>query len=90
VRDSSDRANAARRILVQEGLPSPRITEVIGLADRKLKYPDDPLNPANRRISIRLPFVTPTGPIPGDAPLALVPSGRGGIGTASPLGSGSD
>jgi chemotaxis protein MotB len=54
---SSDRSNAARRILVQEGLPSPRIVEVTGLADRKLRYPDDPLNPSNRRISIRLPFV---------------------------------
>ncbi len=57
---SSDRANAARRILIQEGLPSYRITEVTGLADRKLKYPDDPLSPSNRRISIRLPFANPT------------------------------
>lgn len=56
---SSDRANAARRILIQEGLPSFRIVEVTGLADRMLKYPDDPLNPSNRRISIRLPFVNP-------------------------------
>ncbi len=56
---SSDRANSARRILVQEGLPSSRITEVTGMADRQLKYPYDPLNPSNRRISIRLPFVTP-------------------------------
>lgn len=57
---SSDRANAARRILIQEGLPSVRITEVTGLADRRLRHPDDPLNPSNRRISIRLPFISPT------------------------------
>jgi chemotaxis protein MotB len=56
---SADRANAARRILVQTGMPDRRIVEVNGLADRQLKYPDDPLNPSNRRISIRLPFVTP-------------------------------
>ncbi len=73
---SSDRANAARRILVQEGLPSTRITEVIGLADRKLKYPDDPLNPSNRRISIRLPFVTPNDPARLDLP-EITPGNRG-------------
>jgi chemotaxis protein MotB len=56
---SSDRANAARRILVQEGLASQRIVEVHGLADKQLRYPADPLSPSNRRISIRLPFITP-------------------------------
>lgn len=56
---SSDRANAARRILIQEGMPSYRIVEVTGMADRQLKHPDDPLSPSNRRISIRLPFVKP-------------------------------
>ncbi|MBV6521267.1 MAG: Chemotaxis protein LafU [Gemmatimonadaceae bacterium] len=56
---SADRANAARRIMIQDKLPGHRIVEVNGLADRQLKYPDDPLNPSNRRISIRLPFVVP-------------------------------
>jgi chemotaxis protein MotB len=71
---SSDRANAARRILIQEGLPSFRIVEVTGHAERRLKYPDDPLNPSNRRISIRLPFVTPPGgPALGDLALPEVP-----------------
>jgi chemotaxis protein MotB len=56
---SADRANAARRIMIQEQLPDRRIVEVNGLADRQLKFPDDPLNPSNRRISIRLPFVVP-------------------------------
>ena len=56
---SADRANAARRILIETGMSDRRIVEVNGLADRQLKYPDDPLNPSNRRISIRLPFVTP-------------------------------
>ena len=60
---SSDRANSARRILIQEGLPSYRITEVTGLADRQLKYPEDPLRASNRRISIRLPFVLPPAPV---------------------------
>lgn len=56
---SADRANAARRIMIQDRLPDTRIAEVNGLADRQLKYPKDPLNPSNRRISIRLPFITP-------------------------------
>ncbi|MFN8582732.1 MAG: flagellar motor protein MotB [Gemmatimonadaceae bacterium] len=56
---SADRANAARRIMVTDGFPDKRIVEVNGLADRQLKYPNDPLNPSNRRISIRLPFITP-------------------------------
>lgn len=56
---SADRANAARRILEGYGLDPTRITEVTGLADKQLKYPNDPLNPSNRRISILLPFLDP-------------------------------
>ena len=56
---SADRANAARRILEEYGLDPTRITEVTGLADKQLKYPNDPLNPSNRRISILLPFLDP-------------------------------
>jgi chemotaxis protein MotB len=56
---SADRANAARRIMIQDKLPDRRFVEVDGLADRQLKFPKDPLNPSNRRISIRLPFVVP-------------------------------
>lgn len=54
---SSERANAARRFLESEGIPATRIVEVNGLADKQLKYPLDPLNPSNRRISILLPFL---------------------------------
>lgn len=55
---SGDRANAARRILERSGIPPARIVEVNGLADRQLKYPGDPQNPSNRRISILLPYTT--------------------------------
>jgi chemotaxis protein MotB len=54
---SAGRANAARRILEELGLPASRVVEVIGMADKVLKYPAEPLNPANRRISILLPFL---------------------------------
>jgi chemotaxis protein MotB len=49
---STDRANAIRKILVEAGLPDGRIRSVTGNADRDLLMPNDPLNPANRRISI--------------------------------------
>ncbi len=41
------------------GSTTERIAEVTGLADKQLRYPKDPLNPANRRISILLPFLDP-------------------------------
>ncbi len=56
---SVDRANAARRLLVSKGVKASRIEEVRGWADRQLRDQDNPLNPANRRISIFLPFVVP-------------------------------
>jgi chemotaxis protein MotB len=49
---SSDRANAARRILVQNGLEGDRISQVRGFADQRLLMKADPTNPSNRRISI--------------------------------------
>jgi chemotaxis protein MotB len=49
---SSDRANAARRILSENGLPSARIQEVSGRADSDPLVPDNPAAPQNRRISI--------------------------------------
>jgi chemotaxis protein MotB len=48
---SADRANAARRVM--DGvLPSGRLSEVRGYADTRLRYPADPLDPRNRRVSI--------------------------------------
>jgi len=49
---SSDRANAARRALVEGGLPENRLARVVGLASSVLFDEGDPLNPVNRRISI--------------------------------------
>lgn len=50
---SADRANAARRMLIGQGIPDARITEVSGQADRKPIKPD-PSAPENRRIAIIL------------------------------------
>jgi chemotaxis protein MotB len=49
---SADRANAARRILEESGMPENRISQVRGFADQRLLMKDDPTNPSNRRISV--------------------------------------
>ncbi|WP_019014006.1 flagellar motor protein MotB [Elioraea tepidiphila] len=49
---SADRANAARRLLVDAGVPEARIHGVSGRADRDLLLPADPRAAANRRIAI--------------------------------------
>ena len=49
---STDRANAARRILVEAGLPEERILRVVGAADSDLLDKDNPLSASNRRIEI--------------------------------------
>jgi chemotaxis protein MotB len=49
---SSDRANAARRLMVQNDLRIDQVTQVRGFADQRLRKPDAPLDPANRRISL--------------------------------------
>lgn len=49
---SADRANAARRILTEDGLEENRISQVRGFADQRLLLKNDPTNPSNRRISI--------------------------------------
>jgi chemotaxis protein MotB len=56
---SADRANAARRAMEGAGLSRSRMEEIRGHADRQLRDRENPLNPANRRISILLPFTTP-------------------------------
>ena len=49
---SVDRANAARKILAEKGLHKGQIQEVKGFADQKLRRPENPMDYANRRVSI--------------------------------------
>jgi chemotaxis protein MotB len=49
---SLNRARSAYYMLVSGGLEENRISQVSGYADRRLKFPDDPYNPENRRIEI--------------------------------------
>ena len=56
---SSDRANAARRILDAAGLRAGQLTQVRGYGDRSLRTPDAPRNPRNRRVTILMLNQTP-------------------------------
>ncbi|HLG94849.1 MAG TPA: flagellar motor protein MotB [Bryobacteraceae bacterium] len=49
---SADRANSARRILLESGMDESRISQVRGFADQRLLFKNEPKNPSNRRISI--------------------------------------
>ena len=49
---SADRANAARRELVNGGMDETKLMQVTGLSSAVLYDKTDPLNPINRRISI--------------------------------------
>ncbi len=67
---STDRANAARRVLEGSGISPLRIAEVRGYADKRLRVKDDPAAPQNRRISLLLPF-TVIPDAPATPPLSL-------------------
>lgn len=49
---SADRANAARRLLQQNGVRADQVTQVRGYADQLLRVKSNPFDPSNRRVSI--------------------------------------
>jgi chemotaxis protein MotB len=49
---SSDRAQAARRVMAEEGIPDARILRVAGYAAQEPLIKDEPQNEKNRRLSI--------------------------------------
>ncbi len=53
---STDRANAARRVLEDGGVRDRQITSVNGYADRRLKNPARPFDYSNRRVTILVAF----------------------------------
>lgn len=57
---STDRANAARRFMEQHGVRKGQVSQLRGFADRHLRNPDDPLDFANRRVSIIVGFANPS------------------------------
>ena len=61
---SADRANAVRKILEANGVPTAHIYMVAGRADTQPLFPDDPSIAANRRVTITLMREEP--PMPQD------------------------
>ena len=55
---STDRAHSARRLMEHFQVPAAQIAQVRGYADRKLRYPDQPYDVRNRRISITILYHT--------------------------------
>jgi chemotaxis protein MotB len=58
---SADRANSARRIMQANGIGSDQVTQIRGFADQRLRKPDAPLDPANRRISLIVQYILKNG-----------------------------
>jgi chemotaxis protein MotB len=58
---SADRANAARRLLQQDGVGQQQISQVRGYADQLLRVKDDPMDPSNRRISLIVQWLEASG-----------------------------
>jgi chemotaxis protein MotB len=54
---SADRANAARRLMQGSGIRADQVIQVRGFADQRLRKPDAPLDPANRRISLIVQYI---------------------------------
>ena len=54
---STDRANAARRLMQSNGIGANQVTQVRGFADQRLRKLDSPLDPANRRISLIVQYI---------------------------------
>jgi chemotaxis protein MotB len=65
---SADRANAARRLLQQDGVRSDQVTQVRGYADQLLRVKNNPYDPSNRRVTILVrngPHGAPPPELPG-------------------------
>lgn len=70
---STDRANAARRLMEGSGLHTGQVAQVSGFADRKLHNPKKPYDASNRRVSVLIrylptaakPVITSSGSLPG-------------------------
>jgi chemotaxis protein MotB len=54
---SSDRANAARRLMEVNGLRAGQVVQVRGFADHNLRQPEDPNAATNRRVSVIVKYL---------------------------------
>jgi chemotaxis protein MotB len=73
---SADRANAARRLLQQDGISGSRVSQVRGYADQMLRVKNNPLDPTNRRISLIVQWLQ-APPAPAKAETGSAKEGAG-------------
>jgi chemotaxis protein MotB len=59
---STDRANAARRLMQENQLRTDQVSQVRGYADQQLRDSKKPLDPSNRRISIIVHYLDEQAP----------------------------
>lgn len=67
---STDRANAARRLVQANGIRDDQITQVRGFADQRLRKLDDPLDASNRRISLIVQYIVKDNEVEDTKPSA--------------------
>ena len=84
---SADRANAARRLLQEDGVRADQVTQVRGYADQMLRVKNNPYDPSNRRISIIVKNLT-SGPPPQIADARTVGTTGAPAAAAKPEASG--
>jgi chemotaxis protein MotB len=56
---STERANSTRRVMEKAGLREDQIVQIRGYADKQLRYPEQPYDVRNRRISVTILRETP-------------------------------
>ena len=86
---STDRANAARRLMQATGLQLNQLAQVRGFADQQLRLPASPLDPSNRRISVIVHYAGFNQLGPGSkSAIALANQGAGKPASQTVAGSG--
>ena len=65
---STDRANAARRLMLEHGLWDGQVKQVRGYADQHLRKADAPDDPSNRRISVLVQYGEPPTATASESP----------------------
>jgi len=54
---STDRANAARRLMEAHGVQAQQVAQVRGFGARQLRHPEDPEHASNRRVSVIVQYL---------------------------------
>jgi chemotaxis protein MotB len=65
---SADRANAARRLMMARGLRADQVSQVRGFAEQNLRNAKNPEDPANRRVSVIVQYMSVA-----EAPASAIP-----------------